>query len=182
MKKQKIVFIALITAVAVSGLLFSLYCKSKIASMKSLRTSIEAIQGSALRVEKESEDKETLIKLFPEKASLMVFIEDIYGLSKQRGIKNLFFEQKSQEFIDLSSGRVLKALPLTGIQPKVLSSFPVKITFHSGYRNMAEFVREIQNQERLVTVKNLRAKHDKGFLAVEMVVDIYSSEASNARQ
>jgi Tfp pilus assembly protein PilO len=181
MKKQKIFFIAIVTAVVVSGLLFSVYCKYKIASMKSLRTSIEAIQGSTLRVERDSGDRELLSKLFPEKASITEFIEDIYEVSKQQSIRNLFFEQKNQEFIELSSGKILKALPATGEKPKVLSSFPVKITFHSGYRNMAEFVREIQNRERLVTVESLKAKRDKGFLAVEMVVDIYSTEESNAR-
>jgi Tfp pilus assembly protein PilO len=182
MKKQKIFFIIIFAAVAVSGLLFSFYCKSKIASMKSLRTSIEAIQGSTLRVERESGDIEILSKLFPEKASITEFIEDIYEISKQRTIKNLFFEQKNQEFIELSSGKILKALPAMGEKPKVLSSFPVKITFHSGYRNMAEFVREIQNQERLVMLKSFKAKRDKGYLSVEMVVDIYSTEESNARE
>lgn len=176
MKKPKILFIAIVTAIIVSCIVFSLYCKSKIASMKSLRTSIKAFQKSTLLAEEESGNLKNLRELFPERAYITEFIEDIYKISKQRTIRNLFFEQKNQEFIELSSGRVLKALPTSGEKPKVLSSFPVKITFHSGYRNMAEFVREIQNQERLTTIESLKANRDKGYLAVEMVVDIYSTE------
>jgi len=175
MKKQKIMFIAIATAVAVSGLLFSLYVKSKVSSMKSLRTSIKVLQISSFHDE-ESGDIQTLRALFPERDHITDFIEDTYKISKKRKIRNLFFEQKNQEFIELSTGRVLKALPATGEKPKVLSSYPVKITFHSGYRNMAEFVREIQDQERLVTVESLKAKRDRGYLVVEMVADIYSTE------
>ena len=176
MKKPKILFIAIITAVVVSGLLFSLYCKSKIASMKGLRTSIEAFQKSPLLAVGESGDKQNLRELFPERARITEFIEDIYKISKQLKIKHLFFEQKNQEFIELSSGKILKAFPTTGEKPQVLSSFPVKITFHSSYRNMAEFIREIQNQQRLITIESLKATRDKGYLAVDMVVDIYSAE------
>ena len=176
MKKPKIVFFAIVTAVAVSGLLFSLYVKSKVSSMKSLRASIEVIQNSTFLDKEESGNTQNLRALFPERDYITEFIEDTYKISKKRKINNLFFEQKNQEFIELSSGRVLKALPATGEKPKVLSSFPVKITFHSGYRNMAEFVREIQNQERLVTVESLKANRDEGYLAVEMVADIYSTE------
>lgn len=176
MGKSKILFLAIITAVVVSGLLFSLYCKSKIASIKNLRTSIETLQDKNLLVEREPENIQKLRALFPEKTYITEFIEDIYKISKQLKIKNLFFEQKNQEFIELASGRVLKALPKTGEKPQVLYSFPVKITFQAGYRNMAEFVREIQNQERFVTIESLKAKRDKGYLSVEIVADIYSTE------
>lgn len=176
MKKSKTLFIAIITAVVVSGLLFSLYCKSKIASIKNLRTSIETLQNEDLFTEGESPDIQNLRLLFPERTHITEFIENIYTISKKLKIKNLFFEQKNKEFIELSSGRVLKALPTSGEKPKVLYSFPVKISFNSGYRNMAEFVRAIQNQKRLVTIESLKAKQDNGYLSVEMVANVYSTE------
>lgn len=177
MKRQKITFILLLTAVVVSGALFSFYAKSRIASINSLRSSIKSFD----RVRDVSDVKDTgeirnLKELFPEKANIAGFIENIYPVSKKYSVKNLTFEQKGREFIELNSGKVLKDLPATGQKTKLLYSYPVKVNFNSDYRNMAEFVRVIQNQERLVTIDSLTVKRDKETLAVEMAVHIYSTE------
>ena len=69
-------------------------------------------------------------------------------------------------------------MPITGQKPKVMYSYPITINFNSGYRDLAEFIREIQNHERLVTLKSIRAKpeKEKDYLAVEIVADLYSME------
>ena len=177
MKKPKIAFILVITVVIVSGLLFSLYVKSKISSIKSLRASIEELQkNNQASIEKDTGGIKNLKELFPEAGNISEFIENAYRISKLRGIKNLTFEQKSREFIDLGSGKILKAMPLSGQKPQVIYSYPIKNSFNSNYRNMAEFIRELQNQNRLVTIESLIVKRDIEYLTVEMVVNIYSTE------
>lgn len=177
MKGLKTWFILLVTVVIVSGILFSFYVKSRIASINSLRSSIKSFD----RVRDVSDLKDTgetrnLRELFPEKADIAGFIENIYPVSKKYSVKNLTFEQKGREFIELNSGKVLKELPAVKQKVKVVCSYPVKINFNSDYRNMAEFVRVIQNQERLVAIDSLTVKRDKETLAVEMAVHIYSTE------
>lgn len=177
MKKPKIAFIIVLTAVIVSGLLFSLYVKSKFSSIRSLRASIEELQkNNRDAVEKDTGEIENLKELFPEAADITAFIENVYRISKLQGINNLTFEQKNRELIDLSSGKILKAMPVSGQKPRVIYSYPIKISFNSGYRNMAEFIREIRNQDRLATIESLTAKRDIENLTVEMVVNIYSTE------
>jgi Tfp pilus assembly protein PilO len=182
MKKQKTTFILVVTGLVVSGLLFSLYVKSKISLLNSLRSSISFIQVSyldnKLTNEKYSEGLKNLKQLFPETSNITEFIENVYNISKKYSIKNIVFDLKNREFVELSSGKILKALPISGQKPKVMYSYPVTINFNSGYRDMAEFVREIQNQERLVTIKSIKAKpeKEKEYLTVEMVVNIYSVE------
>ncbi len=177
MKKPKIAFIIVMTAVIVSGLLFSLYVKSKFSSIRSLRASIEELQkDNRASIEGDTGGIENLKELFPQSGNITGFIENVYRISKLRGIKNLTFEQKNREFIDLSSGKILKAMPVSGRKPRVIYSYPIKISFNSGYRNMAEFIREIRNQDRLATIESLTAKRDIEYLTVEMVVNIYSTE------
>ncbi len=177
MKKPKIAFIIVMTAVIVSGLLFSLYVKSKFSSIRSLRASIEELQkNNREAVEKDTGGIKNLKELFPEAANITAFIENAYRISKLCGIKNLTFEQKSREFIDLRSGKILKAMPVSGQKPRVIYSYPIKISFNSGYRNMAEFIREIRNQDRLAAIESLTAKRDIEYLTVDMVVNIYSTE------
>lgn len=177
MKKPKIAFIIVLTAVIVSGLLFSLYVKSKFSSIKSLKASIEELQKKTrIAVEEDTGVIKNLRELFPEAGNITGFIENAYRISKLHGIKNLTFELKSRELIDLDSGKILKAMPVSGQKPRVIYSYPVKISFNSNYRNMAEFIREIQNQDRLATIESLMVKRDIEYLTVEMVVNIYSTE------
>ena len=128
--------------------------------------------------EKYPEELKNLKQLFPEISNITEFIENAYHISKRYSIRNITFDLKGSEFIDLSSGKILKALPASGQKPKVMYSYPVTINFNSGYRDMAEFIREIQNQERLITIKSIKVKpeKEKDYLSVEMVVNIYSTE------
>ena len=177
MKKPKIAFILVITVVVVSGLLFSLYVKTKLSSIKKIKASIEELQKiSRVAIEEDTGGIKNLKELFPEAGNVTGFIENAYRISKLRGIKNLTFEQKSREFIDLGSGKILKAMPVSGQKPGVIYSYPVKISFNSNYRNMAEFIRELQNQARLATIESLMVKRDNEYLSVDMVVNIYSTE------
>ena len=182
MKKQKITFLIVVTVLIASGLLFSFYVKSKISTLNSLRVSISTMQLSfldkKLTKEKSSEETEQLKQLFPETGDITEFIEHAYKISRRYSIKNITFDLKGSEFIDLSSGKVLRAMPITGQKPKVMYSYPITINFNSGYRDLAEFIREIQNHERLVTLKSIRAKpeKEKDCLAVEIVADLYSME------
>jgi Tfp pilus assembly protein PilO len=179
MKKQKTAFILVVTVLIVSGLLFSFYVKSKISLLSSLRSSIQgSYLDNKLTNKKYSEELKNLKQLFPETSNITEFIENVYQTSKKYSIKNITFDLKSTEFIELSSGKILKALPISEQKPKVMYSYPLTINFNSGYRDMAEFVREIQNQDRLVTIKsiNVKPEKEKEYLAVEMIVNIYSME------
>lgn len=177
MKKMKVAFILLVTAVIVSGLLFSLYVNSKISSIKRLQSSIAELQeNSRINVKEETGAIKNLKVLFPDEGNNTESVEKAYRIAKSHGIKNLVFEQRSRELIELSSGKILKTMPASGKKQKVIYVYPIKISFNSGYRNMAEFIREIQNQDRMVTVENLTAKRDTEHLSVEMVVSIYSTE------
>jgi Tfp pilus assembly protein PilO len=182
MKKQKTAFILIVTTLIISGLLFSFYVKSKISTLRSLRASVSSMQVSysdnKLANEKYSEEFKNLKQLFPEVSNITEFIENAYQISKRYSVRNITFDLKGSEFIDLTSGKILKALPISGQKPKVIYLYPVTINFNSGYRDMAEFIREIQNQQRLITIKSIKVKpeKEKDYLAVEMVVNIYSTE------
>lgn len=177
MKKPKITFILVLMAIIVSGLLFSFYVKTKISSIKNLRASIEELQKNGqVSIEEDKGGIKNLKELFPEEGNITEFIENTYRISKLRGIKNFTFERKNRELIDLGSGKILKAIPVSVQKPKVIYSYPIKISFNSNYRNMAEFIREIQNQDRMVTIESLMVKPDNEYLAVEIVVNIFSME------
>jgi Tfp pilus assembly protein PilO len=117
---------------------------------------------------------DNLKKLFPKTSNVTEFVEDVSRISKRRALRNLVFEQRSTEFIGAVSGRSLKAVPSS--PQSVIYVYPFRMSFNAGYRDTAEFLREIENQERLVTIGSLVVKRDKDGLAVDMGVNVYSTE------
>jgi Tfp pilus assembly protein PilO len=177
MKKMKGAFLVLIASVIVSAFLFAAYVKAELSSLNKLQSSIEELQKSPqVTPEADPETVRSLRELFPAEGAVTEYIEKAYWIAKSHAIRNLVFEQKSRELIDAGSGKAMKTLPAAAQKQAVISVYPVKISFTSGYRNMAEFVRELQNQPRMVTIENLSAKRDTDHLSVEMVLNIYSAE------
>lgn len=178
MKKRKISYIIMVAAVVVSGIAFSFFVAAKVSSINALRSSIEKLYGSDGEIiagrDKESVKVDNLKKLFPKASNVTEFVEDVSRISKKRALRNLVFEQRSTEFIGAVSGRSLKAVPPS--PQTVIYVYPFKMSFNAGYRDMAEFLREIENQERLATIESLAVKRDKDALAVDVGVNVYSTE------
>lgn len=178
MKKTNKISLLLIAGLLISGIFYIFYVKSKVSSIHALRSSLREIvlNVSDTEGQRSVQDIE-FAELFPVKSDMARFIEDLYLISKKHEIKNLYFEQKERELLDTATGNIMKAMPASGKKPNVIYSYPVKVNFHSGFRGQAEFIREIQNMKRLVTIKTLKVRRDEGLLATEMVVNIYSMEA-----
>ncbi|MBI5848000.1 MAG: type 4a pilus biogenesis protein PilO [Nitrospirae bacterium] len=168
MNNQKKAFYIILAVVIVTGLLFSFYAFSKISSIHKLRAAIEKSGAErVLTTEKYSGSSADLRKSIPGKMWTVEFIETAYNASRKHKISDLTFEQKS---LDVSRRQT------QGNSRPSLQAYPVKMNFHAGYREMAEFVRELQNLEKLVTIDNLRVKGEKSYLAVEMTISTYAME------
>lgn len=181
MRKFSPAFVIIIIFMAVSGTIFFFYVKAEFKTIRSLKTDIAYLSTQDEHISKnEPEGLEHLKELFPQPGSATEFIEKIYMISGSYNIDAISFNYNKREYADLSSGNILKALPSSGSMPKVISLDSIKINFVSDYRSLAEFIRELQNLSRLVTIDGLNVKNKGTSLAVEMVVNIYSMETSNA--
>ncbi len=181
MKRPGNAFIIIITVVVTTGILFAFFINSKKATIRLLKQSIENISNSEnLMLMNRPENVNDLQPLFPDSAGTTEFIEKAYITASKYGIDNLSFNYNNRTFINLDTGRTLKAIPSSGIKPGFLSIDSIKVSFTSDYRSLAEFVREIQNFSRLVTIEEMKAYRKKSALAVDIVAKIYSTEAANA--
>jgi len=168
MKKEKKTFFIILGVVIVTGLIFSLYAYSKIRSIRELRASIEKTGTDRAReIAKESDSTSGARKSIPQKMWTTEFIETAYNASKKYGIRDQAFEQKSSEG-PRKQGQ--------GNSRLSLQSYPVRMTFHAGYREMAEFIQELQGLDKLVTIDSLKVNPEKSSLAVEMTVSTYAME------
>jgi Tfp pilus assembly protein PilO len=168
MKKEKKVFFIILAVILITGLIFSLYAFSKIKSIRELRAAIEKTGAEHTRaIEKESKSSTDAKKVMPQKIWTTEFIETAYTISRKYEIRDLTFDQKS---VDRSHRQT------QGNSRLSLQSYPVRMTFHAGYREMAEFIQELQGLEKLVTIDSLKIKREKSALAVEMTANTYAME------
>ncbi len=168
MNKQKKAFYILLAVIIVTGLLFSLIAVSKIRSIQELRAAIKKSGTErALAIEKDSDRSPDTKKSIPRKMWTTEFIETAYNVSRKHGIKDLTFEQKSTDNS--------RKQPRGNGQPS-LQAYPVRLTFHSQYREMANFIQELQGFEKLVTIDSLKVKREKSSLVVELMASTYSME------
>jgi len=168
MKSRKKAFYIILAVVIITGLLFSLYTYSKVRSIRALRADIEKIGADrAEAVRKDANNSTQTGITVPPKMWTTEFIETAYAASQKHGIRDLTFEQKLSD----SSRRQTQ-----GASRPTLKAYPVKMTFHAGYREMADFIQELQGLERLVTIDSLMVKREKSFLAVELTASTYAME------
>lgn len=168
MKNRKKAFYIILAVVIATGLIFSFYAFSKIRSIHKLRASIEKSGNERLlAIDKELKNSTGTKKTVPQKMWTTEFIEIAYNASRKYGIRDLTFEQKSAD----SSRRQPR-----GNSMPALKSYPVRMTFHAGYREMAEYIQELQGLDKLVTIDSLKVKHEKSFLAIEMTANTYAME------
>lgn len=181
MKKLSHAFITVIALIAVSGILFAFYVRSKLNTIRALNAGIAQLDvSSEFTASGGEKDIDFLKGLFPRSGSTAEFIESAYVISSRYDIDDIEFNYKDRAFVSLDTGKILKALPTSGITPRIIYRDSVKINFTSDYRSIAEFIRELQNLNRLVKIEGLEVQNRKTSLAVEMVVNIYSAEEINA--
>jgi Tfp pilus assembly protein PilO len=181
MRKFSPEFIIIIIFMAVSGIAFFFYLQSELRTINSLKIEIASLERAKEVVsEKEPEDPAHLKELFPASGSEAAFIEKAYVIAIINNINDISFNYSRREFIDLASGNTLKSIVQPEKKPSLIYLDSIKMNFFSDYRGLAEFIRELQNLSRLVTIETLSVKNKGTSLAVEMVVNIYSTGAVNA--
>ncbi len=168
MKRQKSVFYIILAVVLITGMSFSIYTISTIRSIRGLRAALE--QKAAERahaVEIDAGEGIAVSRYIPQKSWTTEFIETAYSASRKYGIRDLTFVQKSVD----SPRRQTQA---GGRLP--FNSYPVRMSFHSGYREMAEFIADLQGSQRLITIDSLKVSRDKDALVIEMTAGTYAME------
>ena len=176
MKHSRRGVVLIVMAVIITGILFSLHIRSRMLRSDALRRSIDEVYVAIQAVAStDTGSTENISRLFPEPADVTGFIEQIYGKAARYGLQDIIFQHNHVEYLEFGSGRVLKALPSSGERPDVLFAYPVIIRFRSDYRGLAEFIREVQNLERLATIETLKTRRDSDGISTEMVVSIYST-------
>lgn len=114
-------------------------------------------------------------KLFLTKNQIPTFIETLYKLAEDNRLKNYDILSKSDR---QSGANVQKSKVTGGLQG--IEIYPLIISIEGDYRNIAEYVRELQNIDRLKKIRDITITPEKRHIKAEISIDIFISGGIDA--
>jgi len=123
-----------------------------------------------------------LYPLIPPEEDIYDLIYELANLAKKCNILDISFKSGKDINTKVLEGRkaVSPVVPtqIVGIFAGDVDYFFVKLSFRSGYQDLARFLEEIQEIDRLVEIESLVIKRGFPMISVEMVVMAYYRQKS----
>lgn len=144
--------------------------KKKIMSAKAV---ISQIQTAKDEKRKKEQELKNLMKTIPAAPDTTSIISAFYGYAKSSSLKSheVSTEKSSTAIASARAAKNLQAA--NGLQ-----SNRFKITISGGFRNIAEYIREIQNMPRFNRITDMKLTADKdGVVKGAITIEFYSLAA-----
>lgn len=103
------------------------------------------------------------------------FIETLYKLAEDNRLKKYDILSKSDR---QSGANVQKSKMTGGLQG--IEIYPLKISIEGDYRDIAEYIRELQNIDRLKKIRDISITPEKRHIKAEINIDIFISGGIDA--
>lgn len=192
-KKIKIIGVSIIVLLGVFVLLYFfklnelkdikaeiIYLDKKIKNARKIERQFQPISQEEESILKETESKMSLVVPSEKDISLQGY--ELARLAKKNNISNMFFISE-KEVNRRFSNRVSKKEITSRITKqaeeifdKKLSHFLVRLSCKADYKDLANFLDDIQKADRFLEIESLMMRKDFHLILVEMVVKFYYIE------
>ncbi len=154
----------LLSAILIAGIIVLLaYQNIRLKSTNRMKAELHAIAAETTRIKAADIELARLKKLFPIEADVSFFIENMYQCAQASGIKN-------HEVSTVSASQTGKS---SGKEP-ALKIYRVKASFAGNYRNVAEYIRMVQNIERFKRISSFEMKSENGQIMTNLTLELFS--------
>ncbi len=158
--------IILITYLLILLLVMIAYRYNRAAHVKRLRADLTRITAEQNTTRTAENEVTRLSRLIPAEANSPAFIESLYTIARESGLKQ---HEVSTEAGKGSGTSRPGGSDATGLISKQI----LKINAAGSYRNFAEYVRRLQNIERFCRITNFTLSPDAAQLKGTLTVELY---------
>jgi len=155
------------------------YLYSRTGQINSMNAEIMKVRAEKLGLQAEKPDMGNPEKMFPGKAGMALFVENLYDAARTAGIKK--HEVSTVKMGEAPERRNVKKGG-AGEKEKVLKTYPLKISLEGDYRDTVEYIREVQNIERFKRIVEIGMKPAEKLLKTDITIEIYSTGGQDAAQ
>lgn len=175
MKKRTdiVVFVIFLGLAAVLSFVYSM---ERSRAIGRIRMEMESLHLQQQQRPPTVSEPENLGRMFPPRAELPLFVDGLYEYARKSGIRNLEVQTlASKEKIQRTGGRKEEK------KTRLLRAYQLRIQMEGTYRNIAEYIRLMQNSERFTRILELEIEPGKDLLKAAMMLEIYSIEGPDAQ-
>lgn len=147
-------------------LCMSFYRSDRSKKIKLLHAELARVASEKEKVRAAEAEVSRLTKLVPSETNTYAFIETLYQLARESGLKQ-------HEVITESEKRADTARP-GGANTSEVAKHRLKISANGSYRSFAEYVRKIQNIERFNRIIDFKLSPDAFQLKGTLTIELYS--------
>jgi Tfp pilus assembly protein PilO len=180
----------------IAGLFYFLYLP-KIKELRKIRAEIDRVEKEieeAKRIERDfhpvsqeeegkwKQVKSRLCALIPPERDVHKLIYELAGRARKCNIFDISFKSGKEINTKIFQGRkeVLSPVPIQvkEIFEEDVDYFFIKISSHSGYRDLAQFLEDIQKIDRFLEMESLVIKRNFPLISAELAVKAYYRQSS----
>jgi hypothetical protein len=176
-KNNKGIIRTAIIIVSLAVVLVYLYARA--GQINSLNAEMSKVRAENLSVSREKVGPGNIEKMFPEKAGIALFVENLYDAARMSGMKK--HGVSTVKMADVGAHRTVKKSATDG-SGKVLETYSLKISLEGNYRDTVEYIREVQNIGRYKRIVALAMKPADKLLKTDMTIEIYAVGGQDVTQ
>jgi Tfp pilus assembly protein PilO len=169
-RQSKLIILA--SYLIILAIALPLYRLKRNAAIKRLRSEISATTSESIKIKNTDMEVDKLRKLFSADAHTASFIEDLYTAAQQS--KLMSHEASTENATSRPAAR-------SSAQSDELNHYRFKVNLEGSYRSIAEYIRRVQNIERLKRVTEIKLTPGKqGAVTGNLSLELYSLKGQNA--
>jgi Tfp pilus assembly protein PilO len=142
------------------------YRTNRSSKVKRLHADLAKISADQDKLRATEAEANRLTKLIPANAGIPAYIEALYLSARESGLKQCVVSTE----VNKSSG---SARPGSS-ESTTITKHRLKVAADGTYRNFAEFVRKVQNSERLIRITDLKLIPNEAQLKGALTIELYS--------
>jgi Tfp pilus assembly protein PilO len=169
--------IILIAYLFILAIALPVYRMKRASVEKRLKAQISAAQQEKAKATSAASEMERLRQLFPTEPGTAPFIEALYSAAQQS--KLAAHDVKTDAVAARAASRTPSRNPAA--QADAVSSHRFSISLEGSFRNVAEYIRRIQNFERFKRITEIKLAPAKQGVSGTISLELFSLKDQNAR-
>lgn len=170
-RNKLIILIAYLFVLAVT---LPLYRMKRLAADKRLRARIAAVENEKAKAVSAASEMDRLQHLFPAEPGITTFIEDLYAAAQ--------LSKLSSHAVSTASGSAARTTSRNpSAQSNPLNSHRFTIAVDGSFRNVAEYIRRVQNFPRFKRISEIRLVPGKQGISGSISLELFSLKDHHAK-
>jgi Tfp pilus assembly protein PilO len=143
------------------------YRANRAKKVKQLRSQIAQVRNEQEKTRRGEAELARLSRLFPVKSDSAVVIEDLYRYAKEAGLKQ-------HELVTEADKKQGATRPGVAKESAVVASRSIKISVAGNFRQIAEYIRRVQNMDRFNRVVEFKLVPDAAGVKGTMTLELFA--------